>query len=399
MTNKGKRMRKHTWLTFRAALAGAALAALVGACGQDGAGDDTGGGDDDVPGQADAGPTNQWDELLGARKTDYGMALRIAALRLTGDLPTLADIKYVTDAPDQKAAYASQIEAYLEDPRFARQIRDFWRDSFRIGGGVMDSAPNFAAQLVVEERSYMELFTATGNTCPTFDTASGAFTAAACAQTGGTVGVLTDPNVMKQFFSNMAFRRVRWVQETFACTKYPAEYGPAQDVGGAAQYTSPWPFESVAGPTSGGTVDFRDTSAVICANCHSTMNHQAPLFAHFDENGAYAANIAVPTPNEGMPTAKLSDYLPAGESLAWRLGEPVQDMTGFGAAMAADPAIAECAVARVWNWAFGKGDIVAALALVPPEVIQKQITEFGADGYKLKTVIRSVFTSDDFVKF
>jgi hypothetical protein len=394
-------MRKHQLFGFRAALAGAALAALVGACGDDGGG---GGDDDTAPdaggvGTPDATPQDKWDELLGARKTDYNAALRIAALRLTGNLPTLAEINYVAQASDQKAAYESMIDAYLEDPRFARQMRDFWRDTFRMGGGVMDSAPNFAAQLVVEDRSYMELFTATSGTCPTFDGATGTFTAADCTQNTATVGVLTDPNVNKQFYSNMAFRRVRWVQETFVCTKFPAEWAEPQNIGAAAQYTSPWPFQSVASPETGGVVDFRDTSAVICANCHTTMNHQAPLFAHFDEEGMWQANIVVPTPVEGMPTAKLEDYLPAGETLAWRLGEPVQDMGQLGAAMAADPDVALCAVARTWNWAFGKGDIVAALALVPPEVIQAQMNEFAAQGYKLKPVIRAVFTSDDFVKF
>jgi hypothetical protein len=67
--------------------------------------------------------------------------------------------------------------------------------------------------------------------------------------------------------------------------------------------------------------------------------------------------------------------------------------------MASDPAIAECAVARTWNWAFGKGDIVDTLALVPSEVIAAQVQAFAADGYRLKSTIYRVFTSDDFVKF
>ena len=47
--------------------------------------------------------------------------------------------------------------------------------------------------------------------------------ATAPAASPASAGVLTDPAVMRQFYSNMAFRRVRWVQETFACTKFPAE--------------------------------------------------------------------------------------------------------------------------------------------------------------------------------
>jgi hypothetical protein len=375
------------------------LAATGCTGGVSGGGDDNG---DDDPTQPDAAvDPSQWDQALGAREVDYGQALRIAALRLTGELPTLAEIKFVAEGADPRAAYEAQVDAYLADPRFTRQIRNFFRDSYRMGGGDLDTAPNFAAQLVVEDRSFMELFTATAGNCPTYDGTTMTFTPADCAS-GAPVqaGVLTNPAVQRQFFSNMAFRRVRWVQETFVCTKFPAEYAAeAIDVGGAAQYTGPWAFTSIASPETGGVVDFRDVSAVICANCHVTMNHQAPLFAHFNEDGMWQADFAVPTPAEGMPLARLEDYLVAGETTAWRMGEPVQDLAGFGAAMAADPDVAECAVARVWNWAFGKGDIVAALALVPSSTIQTQLGEFSASGYQLKGVVRSVFTSDDFVKF
>lgn len=348
---------------------------------------------------AQTGPT-QWDEALASREVDYGHALRIASLRLVGSLPTLAEIKFVTDAVDPASAYEATIDAYLGDPRFARQMRYFFRDSFRIGGSELDSAPNFAAQLVVEDRSFLDLFTATTDTCPTYDAATGTFAAASCdSGAPATAGVLTDPNVMRHFYSNMAFRRVRWVQETFACTKFPAEFGDPQDVGGSAQYTSPWAFDSIAGAETGGVIDFRDTSAVICANCHTTMNHQAPLFAHFGEDGRYNADMVVPTPAEGAPIARLADFLVDGETMAWRLGEPVTDLTGLGAALASDPAVAECMVARTWNFAMGKGDIVNTLALVPGAVVQAQITEFQTSGFRLKEVFRSVFTSDDFVKF
>ena len=81
-------------------------------------------------------------------------------------------------------------------------------------------------------------------------------------------GVLTNPGVMRQFYGNMAFRRTRWIQEVFACSQYPAEYTETGTDMGAGKYTSPWPFESIANEP----IDFLDTSAVICANCHTTMN-------------------------------------------------------------------------------------------------------------------------------
>jgi hypothetical protein len=146
-------------------------------------------------------------------------------------------------------------------------------------------------------------------------------------------------------------------------------------------------------------VDFLDVSSVICANCHQTMNHIAPLFANYDVMGNYQAEISVPTPLEGASLAKLTDYLPPGETTAWRYNVPAADLAGLGAAMAADSDVAKCGVARMWNWAMGKQDVVDTLSEVPVETIQAQLDAFIASGYKVKDLIYSVYTADDFVKF
>jgi hypothetical protein len=159
-----------------------------------------------------------------------------------------------------------------------------------------------------------------------------------------------------------------------------------------------WPFASISS-TNTGRVDFQDVSAVICANCHQTLNHFAPLFANFNAMGVYQNQIAVPVPLEGAPTAELTDYVPAGEPMAWRYGVATPTLPALGAAMAADASVAKCGVARIWNWAMGKTDIVDTLQEVPAETIQAQLDAFTANGFKLKDMIYSVYTSDDFVKF
>jgi hypothetical protein len=375
----------------------ALLFATTAACTSGGGttGDDVG-DDDDTTG-------DEWDQKLDEREVDYSAALRIAALRLTGDLPSLVEVKAVADAPaeQKKSVYESLLTGYLADPRFARQMFDWWKDTLKAGDAPdLDSAAAFAAQVTVEGRSYSELLTAATGTCPTFDEGTGVFTAADCANgVPATAGLLTHPGIQRQFFSNMAFRRVRWVQETWACGAFPAEVGEGQSVGGAVLYTAPQPFESVAGTDSGGRVNFRDTSAVVCANCHATMNHIAPLFLNFDDQGQYQAAPAVLVPVEGTPPAAFTDYLSEGEVTAWRFGVATPDLPSLGAAMAADPAIAECAVARAWNWALGKADIVDTLATIPHDVIADQIAAFEAGGRNYKDAIFAVFTSDDFVKF
>ncbi|HEU5057861.1 MAG TPA: hypothetical protein VFU21_15120, partial [Kofleriaceae bacterium] len=243
----------------------------------------TGSGGGPAADGADAGAgeeRDEWDERLEEREIDYSAALRIAALRLTGELPTLAEIQSLADAGDlaaQAEVYRSLVAAYLESPLFSRQMVQLWRDIFKTGGTAeLDTAAVFAAQLVVEDRAYTELFTATSGTCPSVDPATGAIAAADC-QNGvpAHAGVLTNPGVMAQFFSNLAFRRTRWVQETFDCAAYPVEIGEPQDVGGAAAYNGVWPFDSIGSPATGGAIDFLDVKSVVCANCHQTLNHRA----------------------------------------------------------------------------------------------------------------------------
>jgi hypothetical protein len=193
---------------------------------------------------------------------------------------------------------------------------------------------------------------------------------------------------------------VKWIEETFDCLKFPVEMaGTPTEVGGPSQYTGEWPFTSISGTTNGGRVNFLDVSSVICANCHQTLNHIAPLFAQYDAMGAFQTAISVPTPLDGAPMARLTDYLPAGETTAWRYGVPAADLPGLGAAMAADTDIAKCGVARMWNWAMGKQDIVDTLSEVPVETIQAQLDAFIASGFKMKDLIYAVYTADDFVKF
>jgi len=343
-------------------------------------------------------------DILDSRPRDYNEALRTASLKLVRALPTLEQIKNVAGAQDQKAAYEAELDKMLDDVRFQERMIKWWQDVMLMGGGAQDgnpsrdTAPIFAARVVATGAPYTDLFTATNNTCPTYDYNAHAFVDGNCNNGVQThAGVLSNPGVMYQFYGNMAFRRVRWVQELFVCTKFPAEYSQKPvNMGGSADYTSPWSFNSV--PT--GPIDFQDTSSVVCANCHTTINHIAPLFANFDAKGAYQNSIQVMTPTAPDPVkTELSHWLMPGEGTYWRLNEPVADLPALGKAMAADPDIPECAAARFWNFTMSKEDIVNDLATVPLSVLKPYIDEFKANGMNVKKMIRSMFTSEDFVRF
>lgn len=342
-----------------------------------------------------------WRARLGERDLDYGAALRTASLRLRGTLPTLVEIRFLAESSDPRRAYESLLDQMLRDPRFAGQLFDFFRDTFRMGGDdELNGAPAFAARLVFESDDFTRLFTATSGACTSFDRGAGTFTAGDCDNgVPEHAGVLTHPGVMRHFYSNLAFRRVRWVQEVFACEPFPAEVTREVDVGGAAPYTAPWPFESIAGADTGGRVDFHDTSAVICANCHATMNHLAPLFARFDANGAWQDDIQVVLPLDGAPAAARTDWLVEGEGTAWRFGVPVADLPALGRAMAADPEVERCTVARTWNWAMGHGDVIGNADVVPADVLAAALATYRSEGHDLRAALRTIFTSDDFLRF
>lgn len=351
-------------------------------------------------------------QILDQRKTDYGEALRTASLKLRDEFPSLDEIKQLEAAPDdaaKKTVYEGIVDKMLDDPRFARTMVKFWKDTFRTGqvGTPQNGAPNkdtaatFAAQVTVEGRSYGDLFTANTNTCPTFDTTAGTFTPAACSGGGPTAGVLTDPGLLAQYYANMAFRRVRFVQETFVCSKFPATISSTPKPMGNGTYTGAYEFTSISGKENNpqARVDFHDTQAVICANCHSDLNHIAPAFANWDDKGAMQASIQVKVPIPGTPAAKRIDWLPDAEGLSWRLGKPFTDLPSLGQLIAADPDVARCAVNRVWNYAMSRGDIVNDLATVPNSVTDPLVKSFTDGGMKLKETIRAVFKSEDFTKF
>lgn len=407
-------------------LAAFGIAVAVAACGSSENNDpnalgnpgSTNPGDPNAPGSPTATtpptPAEQVQQILDQRVVDYGEAARTAKLKLNDELPTIDEINQIANAADdnaKKVAYEALVDKWIADPKFASAMVKFWKDTFRTAqvGTIQNGQPDkdkaalFAAQVIVEGRNYGEILTASSNTCPTFDATAGTFTAGSC-NTNPTAGVLTDPGILAQYFANMAFRRVRLIQETFACQKFPAEYAPADQTKplGNGTYTNPWPFEALEGKVNDpkARIDFQDTSSVICANCHNTLNRMAPLFVNYDDKGALQTTPQVEVPIPGNPKADpAKDYLVAGQSLAWRFGKTITDIPSLGSTMAADPEVHRCAVNRAWNYAMSRGDIVNDLATVPVAITDGFVKQFEANGMNLKEIMRGMFKSDDFVKF
>ena len=340
--------------------------------------------------------------VLDQRVKDYNEALRTASLKLVRQLPTLQQIKKVKTSADPRRAYEEELDKMLDDPRFTERMIKWWKDTMRMAGGAngdapsRNTAPNLAARITVEGRPFSDLFTQSSGACPEYDGDTKTFVDGDC-DSGAPVeaGVLTNPGVQYQFYGNMAFRRVRWIQETFVCTKFPAEYSATPQTKNGADYVSPWPFESIATAP----IDFQDTKSVVCANCHTTINHIAPMFGYFDKNGRYQSTISVMTPTTTPVATDLSHWLQPGETMHWRFGEEVKDLGELGQAMANDPDVSECVVTRLYNFAMSKEDVVNDLSTVPYEVLDEYMITYYQDGMNLKSTLRAIFTNADFVRF
>ena len=334
--------------------------------------------------------------VLDKRRLDYNEALRTASLKVLRVLPTLEQIRRVQNAEDKKAEYEASVDSMLEDPRFKARMVKFWRDAMRQGGSdLLDHSPVLAARVSTSGAPFTDVFTATQNTCPTF--ADGNFLDGDC-NNGVAVhaGVLTNPGSMKQFYSNMAFRRVRWVQEVFMCQKFPAEASEKPAVVDGKDYTSPWKFESI----SDSPINFRDTQSVVCANCHTTMNHIAPLLANFDSEGMWTGSSEVFTPVLPDPVkTDMNHWLSPGEKTSWRFGVEAADLPALGAAIADDPGMADCVTTRLWNLVMSKEDVVNDLATIPPTVLDPLVEKFESTGMDVKETLRFMLKHDDFVNF
>jgi hypothetical protein len=423
-----KSIHRGTIVTRR--LAGCALALLAAAAGCDrpnanqvtgdgvaadncpqpssGAGNNTGSG----------GESGTEGTELDLRVVDYSEALRVASLKVVGTLPTLDQIYSVANAGDaaKAVAYEDLVDQLLADDRFATRMVEHHRSTFKMFGAGLEgddpsreTAPTFAARIVVEGRPWTDLLTASSSTCPTYAPDSG-FADGECNNGIAPVGILTDPGIMGLYYGNLAFRRNRFFHEMFMCrnanaaggaepTTDPSTEGPC---GAAApsNYTSPWPMSSIAGECNGGRVDFHEwNTTVVCANCHATWNHRAPLWGYFDNKGAYQATFQVRVPVEGAPMAELSDWLPSGEGFAWKHGMPVASLSELGQVMASDPEVRSCAVKRMWNYAMSRGDIVDNETPVPDNVVAPLVEFFEENDFDMKATLRQILLSDDFVRF
>ena len=354
------------------------------------------------------------------RVLSYTDALRSASFKIVGDAPTLEQIQTLGAATDPQMTYEGMIDDMLADPRFAAVMVEFWRNAFRMRDDgaqpSQDAAPVYAAELTVNGGSIFDLLTQTDptKTCPTFDPTTSKFTDGACAnaaslKTAGLtpVGILTDPGVMKLYYGNLAFRRNRFFHETFICRSAVSPAAEPTSTPGTgcpvAGYGSPWAFNSITGllddPTA--PIDFQHAQAngTICANCHATWNHRAPLWGNFDNTGTYQAAISVHTPIVGLPLTVRTDWLPATESTAWKFNMPAASLAALGPVMAADPEVQTCTVARMWNYAMSRGDIVETGNTVSTVVTGPLVTQLASSNNQILTVLRSIFKSDDFVKF
>ncbi len=359
-----------------------------------------------------------------------------------------------------------------------------------------ETAPVFAARIVYEEKDWRTLFLQQSATCPTYDPVAGTFSDGEClvpecvpavtrgpaventvnkdlapnegdfvkprmcryervnknvqnspwvvqftqsptkfiksVPDGKHAGILSNPGILSLYWGNLAFRRNRFLHETFLC-KSANEQAGGEPTPNAPQappcagdnpipgYQNKWPVNVIAGKCNGGRIDFHTyTNGNVCANCHATWNHRAPLLGQYDSQGILTPGVyQVGVPIDGSPPAMLSDWLCVGPSCpnggmngtAWKMDMPAKDVYELGKVMSDDPEVLDCAVKRMWNYAMGRADIteIGGRSWVtlpdrkdknPDLLTQSKLAQYFKDSnYNLKKVLRKILVSDDFTRF
>lgn len=389
-----------------------------------------------APTEANSALEPFYEQRLAARQIDYFRALRIASLKLRGSLPTLAEIRELQASFSPGETYAAIIRRILDGKRadgtdisphpVLPQMQNFWRNTLvldappnaDIGASDRESAPLFAAMVTLSDtRPYTQLFDSNSNECWTLN-GSGVPTMGACACTGGTcftgaapnAGIIANPAFQAANYGNMSFHRVRMIQEIFVCRPMPAEPSGIWD----ATYTPP-----VGGVLPATPIQFSSTDSVVCANCHQTINKQAPLFSTIDDKGVTRAcadpatcDYQVMVPVSPVRAMRLADLLVLSNGvpqLGWRAGAPAGNLSQFGSAMAADPEVARCMVSRLWYFLMSRREIAIDPVRPPSSMVNQWLAVLNASTdpisgaprapKTLKAVLLSMLTSDDFVRF
>jgi hypothetical protein len=159
-------------------------------------------------------------------------------------------------------------------------------------------------------------------------------------------------------------RRGKFIRESLLCQAVPA---PPPDV------DTTLPDTSDARTLREKLTEHRDNPA--CSGCHTLMDPLGLALEHFDGIGAHR------TVENGVAIDASGDLD----------GLPFSDARGLGAALAADPRLADCFARTLLRYARG------ALETPSEEALLAELTaSFAAAGYRVRELIQGVVTADAF---
>lgn len=255
---------------------------------------------------------------------DYLSALENASLQLRGRLPSEEEREEVRAR--RKLAYEQLIDEFLDPaatPELTPQLRGHFLQMFQLPDEVADvggtpvnyaEPANLATHLVVEDKSFGELVTATY--CVDDDLEE-------IGCTGGSPfpsGILTSQALLEAYGGQMGFRRVSVMTQLTQCKVIPDDVEqPLRECNncGSGGGGDVFPVDDPSTPPRLHKKYQGTNGPGQCAGCHSPLSARRLVYAKYDDDGIFDPNriildMETPARNEGKCYANVPGFSEPG---------------------------------------------------------------------------------------
>lgn len=246
---------------------------------------------------------------------DYAVALRSAAVKLTGSLPEGTDVQDVLD--EGRPAYEALIDQYVDSPQLVVQMRDFVARTIGLGAEEvtvpdpvtgddvvidLDGPSDLAAFVIATDRPWTEILTADYCVSASYDAETHTVLfddTMECANVPQTqrAGMFSQQAFLYAYGQTAThnFQRTSVLEQFVGCGIYPVGDFPLERNNAPLDAL---PADDPSLPRRihtkyQGTMVGDGGNTVTCALCHSALLARRTAFTKFDRNGFYDASRTI----------------------------------------------------------------------------------------------------------